>query len=171
MPGGSVQPQWKACLRGSAPLRNEEHARVNAVCVAGEQDEWRCPRGLVLHQGLVCGAMCNRAASMESVLAWLRAINEEHARVNAACQRERACGMRMCAASVESVCVCPPLNKGFPSTTPIRQGDQGRLAWPDPTKLQPFVRIFSRDALRTYLQSASQAVTLLFRFLIHGGFA
>ena len=25
------------------------------------------------------------------------------------------------------------------------------MAWPDPTKLQPFVRIFPRDALGTYL--------------------
>ena len=67
-----------------------------------------------------------------------------------------------------ATCVCPPLDKGFPSTTPIRQGDQGRLAWPDPTKLQPFVRIFSRDALRTYLQSSSHAVTPLFHGLFHG---
>ena len=67
-----------------------------------------------------------------------------------------------------ALCVCPPLDKGFSTTTSRKQGDQGRLAWPDPTKLQPFVRIFSRDALRTYLQISSYAVTPLFHGLFHG---
>ena len=39
-----------------------------------------------------------------------------------------------------------------------KQGDQGRLAWPDPTKLQPLVRIWLRDASVTYLLLTSWTV-------------
>ena len=34
-----------------------------------------------------------------------------------------------------ATCVCPPLDKGFPSTTPIRQGGQACHIQPGPTKL------------------------------------
>ena len=60
-------------------------------------------------------------------------------------------------------CKTSPFSFFSPSTL---QGDQGRLAWPDPTKLQPFVRIWLRDASITYLFLISWTTRNIFVLLL-----
>ena len=72
---------------------------------------------------------------------------------------KRECRLRVCVCNIWIDVKFSPFSFFPPSTL---QGDQGRLASPGPTKLQPFVRIWLRDASITYLFLISWTVDFSF---------